>query len=211
MNFNAFGGFPASLATIPHFAMGPQQASGNFMAIPSHHQSLQIAVSTVDTSQLGPLANGHHYPTNGQLQLQNQMLSSLLGGNKSMQQHTNDGGIFIKTEASDGRELNNEQQMIMNDQTFHQLSGFQQQQFEKNSSQQHQQDFTSLNEYLSRFSGPPTFPFQQMYKYPADLVQTAHQLNNHYQQGNGIDPLLNESSSQSPDLLQSLVSEGSFI
>jgi len=35
-----------------------------------------------------------------------------------------------------------------------------------------QQDI-SLNEYLSRFSGPPTFPvsFQPMYKYPGELVQ----------------------------------------
>lgn len=36
-----------------------------------------------------------------------------------------------------------------------------------------QQEIGSLNEYLSRFSGPPTFPvsFQPMYKYPGELVQ----------------------------------------
>ena len=44
---------------------------------------------------------------------------------------------------------------------------FQQQHHQDKSAQQ---DISSLNEYLSRFSGPPTFPFQQMYKYPTELI-----------------------------------------
>lgn len=56
---------------------------------------------------------------------------------------------------------------------------FQQQLQDKNSAQQ---DITSLNEYLSRFSGPPTFPFQQMYKYPAELIHVTSQNEEQQQQ-----------------------------
>lgn len=205
MSFNPFGGFPATLTAIPHFAMGKfhqaqeqqshhhHQAGGSFVALPSH-QAIQIAVSTVDTSQLGQLANNHPHFDHGQLQMQNQMLSNLLTGGKGFQQQGSKNTL-VKSEAGNEGNGHHHQQM-MDQKSFHQLSALQQQQLERDNVHQHQ-DFSSLNDYLSRFSGPPTFPFQQMYKYPAELVQ-AVQINNQ-QQG---DPLLNDSSSQtlSPDL-----------
>ena len=153
----AFGGFPTSLATIPHFSVGKfqQVQDQGFVSIPSS-QGLQIAVSTVDPSQLNHNLNGHlHVATSSTLQIQNQMLNTLLS--KSGQ---ND--VFVKVE-SEGDDNERFQQQNLQD---------------KNSATQ---DISSLNEYLSRFSGPPTFPFQQMYKYP-DLIHIASQSEEQQQQ-----------------------------
>ena len=159
MSFTPFGGFPTTLATIPHFAVGKfQQAQDHqgFVSIPSS-QGLQIAVSTVDPSQLNHNLNGHvHVPTSSTLQIQNQMLNTLLS-------KTGQNDVFVKVE-TEGE---------VDDRFQHQH------QHEKNSAQQ---DITSLNEYLSRFSGPPTFPFQQMYKYPTELIQITSQSEEQQQQ-----------------------------
>lgn len=157
MSFTPFGGFPTTLATIPHFAVGKfQQAQDQgFVSIPSS-QGLQIAVSTVDPSQLNHNLNGHvHVPTSSSLQIQNQMLNNLLS-------KTGQNDVFVKVE-TEGDENERFQQQHLQD---------------KNSAQ----DISSLNEYLSRFSGPPTFPFQQMYKYPAELIHITSQNEDQQQQ-----------------------------
>ena len=144
MSFNPFGGFPTTLTAIPHFAVGKFQQSQDpgFVSIPSS-QSLQIAVSTVDTSHLNHNLNGH-VPTSSSLQIQNQMLNTLLS-------KTGQNEVFVKVETESEE-----------NERFHAAHQ------EKNSAQQ---DIGSLNDYISRFSGPPTFPFQQMYKYPGELIQ----------------------------------------
>lgn len=196
MSFNPFGsvGFPATLTAIPHFAVSKfhhqhqsgahhsaqdhHQAGGSFVAIPSA-QGLQIAVSTVDASQInGHPPNGHH-----QMQIQNQMLNTLLGGKQQQ------GGESVSVKMENARE----------EQQNHSAAQQQQQQSVADSKTIASQDYNSLNEYLSRFSGPPTFPFQQMYKYPAELVQ-AVQLGSHQneeQHNNGM----NDSSTHSPEQL----------
>jgi len=158
MSFNPFGGFPTTLTAIPaHFAVGKfQQAQDQLFVSNSSAQGLQIAVSTVDTSQLGgnlhsSNLNGHvHVPTSSPLQIQNHMLNTLLAG------RANQNDVFVKVE-TEGEE---------NDR-FHSS-----QQDKNNTSAQ--QDISSLSEYLTRFSGQPTFPYQQMFKYPADLVQLSN-------------------------------------
>lgn len=172
MSFTPFSGFPTTLATIPHFAVGKFQQSQDqgFVSIPSS-QGLQIAVSTVDPSQLNHNLNGHvHVPTSSTLQIQNQMLNTLLSKND----------VFVKVE-TEGEE---------NDR-------FQQQLQDKNSAQQ---DITSLNEYLSRFSGPPTFPFQQMYKYPELIHVTSQNEEQQQQQPNMMSD--NSPSIQTPEQQQ---------
>jgi hypothetical protein len=74
---------------------------------------------------------------------------------------------------------------------------FQQQHHQDKSAQQ---DISSLNEYLSRFSGPPTFPFQQMYKYPTELI---HVTQTDDQQQNMMND--NSPSVQTPEQQQSQV------
>ena len=171
MSFTPFGGFPTTLATIPHFAVGKfQQAQDHqgFVSIPSS-QGLQIAVSTVDPSQLNHNLNGHvHVPTSSTLQIQNQMLNTLLS-------KTGQNDVFVKVE-TEGE---------VDDRFQHQH------QHEKNSAQQ---DITSLNEYLSRFSGPPTFPFQQMYKYPTELIQITSQSEEQQQQQQQQQNMMNDNS-----------------
>jgi len=159
MSFNPFGGFPTTLTAIPHFAVGKFQQGQDpgFVSIPSS-QSLQIAVSTVDTSHLNHNLNGH-VPTSSSLQIQNQMLNTLLS-------KTGQNEVFVKVE----HERERGERESEDNERFH--SAHQ----EKNPPQQ---DIGSLNDYLSRFSGPPTFPFQQMYKYPGELVQ---QVSNSQQQ-----------------------------
>ena len=162
MSFNPFGGFPSTLSAIPHFAVGkfqqPQDAS-SFLSIPSSQGGLQIAVTAVDGgsagAHLGHVNGNGHGPTSGQLQIQNQMLNNLLG--KSAQNE-----VFIKVEHE-----------LEENERFHQSN------HDKNGGGGNniQQEMGSLNDYLSRFSGPPTFPvsFQPMYKYPGDLVQIQNQ------------------------------------
>lgn len=176
MSFTPFGGFPTTLATIPHFAVGKfhQAQDQGFVSIPSS-QGLQIAVSTVDPSQLNHHnLNGHvHVPTSSTLQIQNQMLNTLLS--KTGQ---NDVFVKVETEAEENER-------------------FQQQHHQDKSAQQ---DISSLNEYLSRFSGPPTFPFQQMYKYPTELI---HVTQTDDQQQNMMND--NSPSVQTPEQQQSQV------
>ena len=175
MSFTPFGGFPTTLATIPHFAVGKfQQAQDQgFVSIPSS-QGLQIAVSTVDPSQLNHHnLNGHvHVPTSSTLQIQNQMLNTLLS--KTGQ---NDVFVKVETEAEENER-------------------FQQQHHQDKSAQQ---DISSLNEYLSRFSGPPTFPFQQMYKYPTELIHVTQSEDQQQQQNMMND---NSPSVQTPEQQQ---------
>jgi len=156
MSFNPFGGFPTTLTAIPHFAVGKfQQAQDpGFVSVPSS-QSLQIAVSTVDTSHLNHNLNGHVPVTSSSLQIQNQMLNTLLS-------KTGQNEVFVKVE----HERERGERETEENERFH--SSHQ----EKTATQQ---DIGSLNDYLSRFSGPPTFPFQQIYKYPNDLVQVQNQ------------------------------------
>ena len=100
MSFNPFGGFPTTLTALPaHFAVGKfQQGQDQLFVSNSSAQGLQIAVSTVDTSQLGSNLhssnlNGHvHVPTSSPLQIQNHMLNTLLAGRASQ----ND--VFVKVE-----------------------------------------------------------------------------------------------------------------
>ncbi|KAK4005061.1 zinc finger protein 534 [Daphnia magna] len=177
MSFTPFGGFPTTLATIPHFAVGKfQQAQDQgFVSIPSS-QGLQIAVSTVDPSQLNHHnLNGHvHVPTSSTLQIQNQMLNTLLS--KTGQ---NDVFVKVETEAEENER-------------------FQQQHHQDKTSAQ--QDISSLNEYLSRFSGPPTFPFQQMYKYPTELIHVTQIEDQQQQQQNMMSD--NSPSVQTPEQQQ---------
>lgn len=173
MSFNPFSGFPTALTAFPQFAVGKfQQSQDASFVLPT--QGIQIAVSTVDTSQLNSNFNGNfHIPSPNTLQIQNQMLNTLLG--KTAQ---NDVSVKVETDGEDSDQYQQQQQQLIQ---------------EKNSLQQ---DLNSLNEYLARFSGPPTFPFQQMYKYPTDLVQITNQTDSQQQQQQ---PLVSGGSSQTTE------------
>ena len=172
MSFNPFGGFPTTLTAIPHFAVGKFQQSQepSFVSIPSSQSHLQIAVTTVDTSHLNHSGTNGHIPTSSSLQIQNQMLNNLLS--KTGQ----NSEVFVKVEQERERSAREQQ----NESEENDRSGFHQSNHEKSGANNTsavttvtQQELGSLNEYLSRFSGPPTFPvsFQPMYKYPGELVQ----------------------------------------
>lgn len=128
-------------------------------------QGLQISVGTVDTSQLNSNVNSNfHLTSSNNLQLQNQVLNSLFG-------KTNQNDVFVKMEPDrvDSPHLQQQQQLNHEKNSIHELNSF--------------------TEYLARFSGQPTFPYQPMpYKYPADLFQIASQCEDQQQQQQSILP-----------------------
>lgn len=166
MSFNPFGGFPTALTAIPHFAVGKfqqQQAQEAFQ--PQSH--LQIAVTTVDASHLNGGGPGQNQQSSSSLQIQNQMLNNLLASKNQQQQQQQQQEVFVKVEQERRNERAGDQAAEEEGRRFNDQ--------EKSAGSQvvSQQEIGSLNEYLSRFSGPPTFPvsFQPMYKYPGELVQ----------------------------------------
>ena len=175
MSFNPFGGFPATLTALPHFAVSKYQQSHDPSFMLPTSQGLQISVSTVDTSQLNPNFNANfHLPSSNNLQFSNQVFNSLFG-------KTNQNDMFIKPEPDRG------------DSPVFQQQQQQQPNHEKNSIH----ELNSLSEYLARFSGQPTFPYQPMpYKYPADLFQVANQCDDQQHQHQSMLPSTSSSSSE---------------